>query len=409
MNSAAMSNSLHIRARLERSKQKGTGSPVPDLSFSPVLEEQGVNRRRFTELVDRHSGRLFVMPAILLILAFSIFPLIISAWLSLTRFKLVAGGFELRFIGLANFKKLLFGTQQFHFLGTFAEMSFLGWLIIGIGLAATGWSAYRYSASGAVTLVGSIGRLIAYSLLLGIVLMFGTTIGGKSQIGSLSTTILYVSAGVAIQFLIGTGLAFLCSQKIAGRSFFRVVFFMPLMVTPVGIAYMFRMLADMKFGPFAPLWSALGLGQFAWAANAWSARAVVVIGDSWQWIPFIFIVMLAAFESQPRDEVEAAELDGASGLQIFRDITWPSVLPIAATVVLIRIIEAFKMVDLPNVLTNGGPGIATESLTLHAFMEWRALNLGGSAAVAYALLFVSTVLCVAFFNFVVEPARRART
>ena len=76
--------------------------------------------------------------------------------------------------------------------------------------------------------------------------------------------------------------------------------------------------------------------------------------------------------------------------------------------VLIRVIEAFKLVDLPNVLTNGGPGIASESLTLHAFIEWRALNLGGSAAIAYMLLFLSTVACVSFFNFVVEPQRRAR-
>jgi multiple sugar transport system permease protein len=361
-----------------------------------------------TEWLDRHSGRLFVLPAVLLILSFSIFPLIISAWLSLSRFKLVTTGFELKYIGLANFRKLLFGSQQFHFLGTFTEISPFGGLIMLAGFAAIAWTLYRYLASGSISVLGLIGRLIAFSLLGGIVLMFGTTIGGKSQIGSLSTTIFYVTAGVAVQFLIGMGLAFLCSQKIAGRSFFRVVFFIPLMVTPVGIAYTFRMLADMKFGPFAPLWSAMGLGQFAWAANPWSARWVVVIGDSWQWIPFVFIVMLAAFESQPRDEVEAAELDGASPLQIFRDITWPSVAPVAATVVLIRVIEAFKMVDLPNVLTNGGPGIASESLTLHAFMEWRALNLGGSAAIAYSLLFVSTILCVAFFNLIVQPMRRER-
>jgi multiple sugar transport system permease protein len=180
------------------------------------------------------------------------------------------------------------------------------------------------------------------------------------------------------------------------------------MVTPVGIAYTFRMLADMTVGPFSPLWQALGLGSFDWATNQWSARLIIMLGESWQWTPFIFIVMLAAFESQPRDEVEAAELDGASTFQIFRDITWPSVAPVAATVLLIRMIEAFKIVDLPNVLTNGGPGISTESLTLHSFIQWRALDLGASAAVAYSLLFVSTVVCVSFFNFVVEPTRRAR-
>jgi multiple sugar transport system permease protein len=180
------------------------------------------------------------------------------------------------------------------------------------------------------------------------------------------------------------------------------------MVTPVGIAYTFRMLADMAVGPFAPLWRGLGFAQASWSAEPWSARLVVLVGDSWQWIPFIFIVLLAAIESQPRDEVEAAELDGAGGWRIFKDITWPSIAPVAATITLIRTIEAFKIIDLPNVLTNGGPGIATESLTLHAFMEWRALNLGGSAAVAYVLLFVSTIACVSFFSLVTKPMREAR-
>jgi multiple sugar transport system permease protein len=241
---------------------------------------------------------------------------------------------------------------------------------------------------------------------LGVVVLFATTIAG--QLGSLSTTLFYVVVGVFVQFVIGLGLALLCARPIRGRSFFRVVFFIPLMVTPVGIAYTFRMLADMAIGPFGPLWRSLGFAQASWSADPWSARIVVLVGDSWQWIPFIFIVLLAAVESQPRDAVEAAELDGASRWRIFRDITWPSIAPVAATVVLIRTIEAFKIIDLPNVLTNGGPGIATESLTLHAFGEWRALNLGGSASVAYVLLFVSTIACVSFFNYVVKPMREAR-
>ena len=95
-------------------------------------------------------------------------------------------------------------------------------------------------------------------------------------------------------------------------------------------------------------------------------------------------------------------------MQIFRDITWPAIAPVAATVVLIRLIEAFKIIDLPNVLTGGGPGLATESMTLHAFIAWRTQDLGGSAAVGYMLLFVSTVVCVSFFNFVVRHAAEVR-
>ena len=129
--------------------------------------------------------------------------------------------------------------------------------------------------------------------------------------GTLLTTYIYVLLGVAAQFSIGLGLALsLRAADPLARNFFRVVFFIPLMVTPVGVAYMFRMLADMQKGPFAPVSAALGLGAWSWATQAWSARLMVLIGDTWQWTPFMFIVLLAAIENQPRDQLEAARLDG---------------------------------------------------------------------------------------------------
>jgi multiple sugar transport system permease protein len=363
---------------------------------------------RIVDWMERRSDRLFILPAVLVILVFSIFPLLVSGYLALSRFQLVAGGYQLRFIGWLNFRKLLIGSEQFHFLGTFAAIPWYGWLLSGVAAALLSRGIAGYFRHGTTTMIGVIGRLISAAVLLAIVLLFAATLGPGGRFGSLSVTVLYVAIGVSAQFAIGLGLAMLCSQQIVGRNFFRVVFFVPLMVTPVGIAYTFRMLADMTQGPFAPIWRLLGLGDLSWASQAWSARLVVMVGDSWQWIPFIFIVMLAALESQPREQVEAAAMDGASFSQVFRDITWPEIAPVAATVTLIRVIEAFKIVDLPNVLTNGGPGIATESLTLHSFIDWRTLNLGGSAAVAYMLLFVSTVAAVSFFNFVIQPIRRAR-
>ena len=367
-----------------------------------------LERETFQDWVDRQAGRLFILPAVVLILAFSIFPLIASAYLALSRFKLALGGYTLTYIGYLNFKKLFTGSQQFHLLGTFGSITPLGIVIIGATVLGFGWFLYRYFQRRRVTVLGLLGRLITVATVIAVAWMLAWDYGAGGQPGTIATTLFYVICGVAAQFLLGLGLALLCAKPIRGRSFFRVLFFVPLMVTPVGIAYTFRMLADTAVGPFAPIWRGFGFAQTAWSADAWSARVVVLIGDSWQWIPFIFIVLLAAIESQPRDEVEAAELDGASGWQIFRDITWPSIAPVAATVVLIRTIEAFKIIDLPNVLTNGGPGIATESLTLHAFIEWRALNLGGSAAVAYVLLFLATITCVSFFNFVAKPMRQAR-
>jgi multiple sugar transport system permease protein len=171
-----------------------------------------------------------------------------------------------------------------------------------------------------------------------------------------------------------------------------------MMITPVGVAYMFRMLTDTDKGPFQPIWQAMGLGLYSWVNDPWGARVAIMLGDIWQWTPFMFIVLLAALEGQSVDQIEAALVDGANRWQVFWHITFPQILPVSITLILIRMIEAFKIVDLPNVMTNGGPGTATESLTLHAFISWRSLNLGQSAAIAYILLIVVTIAAMAFVN-----------
>lgn len=347
-----------------------------------------------------------VLPAVIVLLCFAIFPLIISAYLALSRFALAQGGFTLKFVGLANFRKLLTGSQQYHLLGAFGAFGFLQWLLAALVAALLLFLLARYFRQGRPTIAGTLGRLLAAAMAMGLALTAIATTAQGGVPGTVVNTLLYVVVGVAVQFALGLALALLCGQPIRGRNFFRVLFFIPLMVTPVGIAYTFRMLADMQKGPFAPLVRAFGINEWSWATEAWSARLMVLVGDTWQWTPFMFIVLLAAVENQPRDQVEAARLDGANGFQIFRDITWPAIAPVAATVVLIRLIEAFKIIDLPNVLTGGGPGLATESMTLHSFIAWRTQDLGSSAAVGYMLLFISTVFCVSFFNFVVRPARR---
>ncbi len=371
------------------------------------IDARGAMPSVFSEWVDRQSRHLFLMPAVIMILVFSIFPLIASAMLALSRMRLRAGGYHIRFVGTANFEKQISGSEQFHFLGTFGSIGLLGWAFT-IGVAALLlWWLLRY-LRGPVWWPGMIGRLITAAVLFGLALMFGATLLSGTQIGTLGVTLFYVFVGCTVQFFIGLGLAVVCANPIRGRAFFRVVFFIPLMITPIGIGYAFRMLADTTKGPFAPLWQMVGLGDYAWVTSPWAARSFIVVADSWQWIPFIFVVLLAALENVPRDLVEAGHVDGASNSQIFREITWPQIAPVAATVILIRVIEAFKLVDLPNIMTAGGPGIATESMTLHAFFAWRAPDLGQSAAISYLLLFVTVVLCVSFFNLVVLRHRAAQ-
>jgi multiple sugar transport system permease protein len=173
-----------------------------------------------------------------------------------------------------------------------------------------------------------------------------------------------------------------------------------MMITPVGIAFLFRMITDTHVGPFAPLWAGLGLRDFAFVENAAGARLAVMIGDIWQWTPFMFIILLAALEGTSRDQLEAALVDGANRGQLFRYVILPQIAPVSLTLILIRLIEAFKIIDIPRILTGGGPGTATESMTLHAYIEWRAPNLGGASAVSYLLLILVTFIALMFVNVV---------
>jgi multiple sugar transport system permease protein len=345
---------------------------------------------------ERFAPAAFILPAVLVVLFISIFPLILSLFLSLSRLRFQAGGLELQFVGLDNYRKLLLGSEQKVLFGTLSEPSPFGWAILALVVASLGLVIYR-AVQRRLSIGALIGRLFAAAVLVGLTyLIVATLFAPEGRPGTLVVTLLYVAVGVTCQYLIGLGLALLCAQPLPGRRFFRVVFLLPMMITPVGVGYLFRMLADTNKGPLEPLWIALGMQDFAWSNNAWGARIAVMIGDIWQWTPFMFIVLLAAIESQETEPIEAAIVDGANSFEIFRHITLPAILPVSTTLILIRMIEAFKIIDLPNILTNGGPGTATETLTLYAYRIWRALDVGGSAAIAYILLFLVTFIATLY-------------
>jgi multiple sugar transport system permease protein len=342
----------------------------------------------------------FIWPAIGVVLVLSIFPLLVSLYLSLSYLEFVPGGFNIRFVGLDNYRALITGLDHIHFLGLLKPPALVGWVIFGagIGLLAVWLIATIRGRKAGIT--GLLGRVVvAVVVAVGLWLMVQSLAPGGRP-GTLEVTLIYVFVGITLQYGLGLGLALLTTQPLPGRRFFRVIFLLPMMITPVGVAYLFEMLTDTSKGPLQPLWKLLGLTNFSWVNDPWGARAAVIIGDVWQWTPFMFIVLLAALEGQQVEPMEAALVDGASRWQIFRHLTWPALLPVSSTLILIRLIEGMKIIDLPNILTNGGPGTATESMTLHAYISWRTLDLGGSAAVAYSLLFVVTFLGVSYVNLI---------
>ena len=354
--------------------------------------------RKLSEWSERVAGNVFILPAVLVVLMLAIFPLLVSAYFSLTRFKFVKGGFEFKWVGLANFERLLFGSEQTHFLGKLSSPSTIGWAIFLLVVGLLIYGLVRYLRSGQISAVGLIGRIVVSILAVLCTWLIVATLSSEGRPGTLVVTWIYVFGGIAVQYFLGLSLALLVTQRLPGRRFFRVVFLLPMMITPVGVAYLFRMLTDTDKGPFQPIWQALGLGLYSWVTDPWGARVAIMLGDIWQWTPFMFIVLLAALEAQSVEQIEAALVDGANRWQLFWRITFPQILPVTTTLILIRMIEAFKIVDLPNVLTNGGPGTATESLTLQSWFAWRSLNLGNSAAVAYMLLFVVTIIGIAYVN-----------
>jgi multiple sugar transport system permease protein len=382
--------------QIEKPTQK-SAQPTPELVAN---HSQQSRLQALSTWAERTAGNVFIWPAVLVVLFLSIFPLTISLYLSLSRFKFVKGGFQISFVGLANYRKLLAGSEKSHFLGVLANPSPLGWLVLAVVVGLVAWGMIRYVRSQKFSVMGLFWRTLAAVLFgLGVWLLVHT-LSPDGRPGTTVVTWIYVFIGIAVQYLLGLGLAALTIQRLPGRRFFRVVFLLPMMITPVGIAYLFRMLTDTDKGPFQPIWQALGLGLYSWVNDPWGARAAVMISDIWQWTPFMFIVLLAALEGQSVELIEAALVDGANRWQTFWHITLPQILPVSTTLILIRMIEAFKIVDLPNVLTNGGPGTATESMTLHAFIAWRTLDLGGSAAIAYMLLFIVTFIGMSYVTLV---------
>jgi multiple sugar transport system permease protein len=231
---------------------------------------------------------------------------------------------------------------------------------------------------------------------------------------TLRNTLVYVLVGITVQYVIGLGLAVLLNQEFFGRRFFRVVFLLPMMITPVAAAWTGRMMFDPTFSPLAQLLRTVAsfIGSITgqetrivvnWLSDSGLAPFTMVLIDSWQWIPFMTLLLLAGLQSIPDEIYEAARVDGANAPAMFWRITMPLLLPISITAILIRGLEIFKIADIIRVTTGGGPGWSTESLVMYVFDTSLTFgNFGYAAAIAYVLL----VMVIAFTTFFLALSRR---
>ena len=193
---------------------------------------------------NKRSEFGFLLPALLIVFVMSVFPLISSLLLSLTRSSFSAGGgLQLEFVGLSNYANLLSDARF--------------------------W-------------------------------------------GTLGNTLIFVFIGVTLQYGLGLGIALLLTQKLVGQTFFRVLFLIPMMITPVAVAYIMKMVLNFQIGPLTPIAKFLGFADLPWFADSNLSRLLVVLGDTWQWTPFAIIILLAGLEALPHEPYETAQIKKAS-------------------------------------------------------------------------------------------------
>jgi len=212
-------------------------------------------------------------------------------------------------------------------------------------------------------------------------------------------SLIFVTGAVTLEYVLGLGVALLLNQQIRFRRFFLVSFLLPMMLTPAAVAYAGRMLFNEGMGPVNDIIEHLGGPQIPWFSNRILALPSLMLLDAWEWTPFMMIVLFAGLQSLPPEVDEAARVDGANSWQLFRHITFPMLAPVSITAILIRGLEAFKLFDIVTVMTGGGPGTATEPVTLYAYLVgMKNGNLGYASAIAYALLVMVIIFSTIFLS-----------
>lgn len=223
-------------------------------------------------------------------------------------------------------------------------------------------------------------------------------------------TLKFAAVVVVIEMIIGVGLALLLDRDLRGMAALRTIFILPMMIAPIVVGMMWRYMYHPTVGIINRTLEDIGLAPIPWTTDGTWAFWSIVIADIWQWTPFIFILALAALQSLPRSALEAARIDGATPWQQTLHIKLPLMMPVLIVTCILRLIDAFKVLEVILVMTNGGPGLSTEILALRisrTASEFR--ELGEAAAMSNFLLILLLALTVGMFlyNKAVE-ARAAR-
>ncbi len=217
---------------------------------------------------------------------------------------------------------------------------------------------------------------------------------------SAKVTLFFVVCSVVLTVTLGLGLALLFHRPMRGQRLFRSLFTMPMFTAPIALGYLGLTIFHEQVGAVNTVLRALGVVNLPpWFSAVWPARLTIVLVDVWQWTPFCFLVLLAGLSALPDEIYEAAVLDTSSRFDVFRYVTLPLLSPVLFTVTILRLVEAFKVLDIPFSMTSGGPGAATQTYSFYIYLTGlRNFNQGYASAMAYLLLIVMLIIATVFFR-----------
>ena len=222
---------------------------------------------------------------------------------------------------------------------------------------------------------------------------------------AMAHTFIYAVVALTFEFLLGLGLALLLNQQIRGRGFFRASLLVPMMLPSVVVGIVWRLLLNPDFGAINGTLKYFGVNteNLTWTASPRLALLSVIAVDVWQWTPFVFLVLLAGLQAIPQEPYEAALIDGSTRWQTFRHITLPLLKPAILIVLLLRTMDLLRVFDQIFILTEGGPGFATEMISLYIYRTaFRFFDFGYAAAMSFVLLALTNVISVVYIKLLEE-------
>lgn len=218
---------------------------------------------------------------------------------------------------------------------------------------------------------------------------------------SLMQTLIIAAGALGGEFVIGLSLALLLDSQIRARNLIRVMLLIPMMLPPVVAAVTWRLIFNPNFGLINGMLAGWGVdtSRLTWLGSPSLALLSVILVDVWEWTPFMFLILLAGLQAIPREPYEAAMIDGATSWQTFRHITLPLLKPAILVALLLRTMDLLRIFDQIFILTQGGPGFATETVSLYIYKTaFRFFDFGYASAMSFVLLVMVNLIGVGYIR-----------